>query len=270
MSEIREFKPRVDLMKPVFGVLVFFLYLFLLAPLLIVFVISFSSNQFLSFPPEGFTLDWYKALPEQRAFTEGMKVSLIVAAAVTVIVLLIGVPAALAIDRYKFKSTGAVLSFFLSPLLVPSIVLGLGMVLLFSPLGLTNTYTGIIIGHVAITFPFVVRTTLMSLATSDTSCESAARVLGAGPWTVFRRVTLPIIQPGVIAGGVIAFIVSFDEAVIALFVAESGLPTLPVQVLRYVENSADAAVAALSVILILFSLLVVVIVERVMGLRKAL
>ena len=85
----------------------------------------------------------------------------------------------------------------------------------------------------------------MSLATTDTSCEAAARILGAGSWTVFRRITLPIIQPGVIAGGVIAFIVSFDEAVISLFVAESGLPTLPVQVLRYVENSADAAVAAL-------------------------
>jgi putative spermidine/putrescine transport system permease protein len=161
-------------------------------------------------------------------------------------------------------------SFVLSPLLIPSIVLALGMVLLFGPLKLTNTYAGIIIGHVAITIPFVIRTTLMSLATTDTSCEAAARILGAGSWTVFRRITLPIIQPGVIAGGVIAFIVSFDEAVISLFVAESGLPTLPVQVLRYVENSADAAVAALSVILILISLAVVVVVERAMGLRKAL
>jgi putative spermidine/putrescine transport system permease protein len=270
VNEAPVFKPRFNVAKPAFGILVFLLYLFLLAPLLIVFVVSFASNQYLSFPPEGFTFKWYAMLPEESTFMNGMQVSLIVAVIVTVVVLALGVPAALALDRYDFKAKAAVQSFFLSPLLVPSIVLALGMVLLFEPLRLTNTYAGIIIGHVAITIPFVIRTTLMSLATSDTSCEAAARILGAGSLTVFRRVTLPIIQPGVIAGGVIAFIVSFDEAVISLFVAESGLPTLPVQVLRYVENSADAAVAALSVILILISLAVVVVVERVMGLRRAL
>jgi putative spermidine/putrescine transport system permease protein len=270
MTDARPFKPRFNPAKPAFNALVFVLYLFLLAPLLIVFVVSFASNQYLSFPPEGFTLSWYQTLPERSAFVDGAKVSMIVALIVTLIDLCIGVPAALALERYEFKGKAAVQSFFLSPLLIPSIVLALGMVLLFGPIGLTNTYTGIVIGHVAITLPFVIRTTLMSLATTDTSCEAAARILGANSWTVFRRVTFPIIQPGVIAGGVIAFIVSFDEAVISLFVAESGLPTLPVQVLRYVENSADATVAALSVILILLSLVVVVIVERVMGLRKAL
>ena len=264
------FKPRFKVGKPAFAILVVVLYLFLLAPLLIVFITSFDANQYLSFPPQGFTLKWYELLPAESTFMSGMRVSLIVASVVTLVVLALGIPAALALDRYEFKAKGAILSFFLSPLLIPSIVLALGMVLMFGPLRLTNTYAGIIIGHVAITIPFVIRTTLMSLATSDTSCEAAARILGANSATVFRRITLPLIRPGVIAGGVIAFIVSFDEAVISLFVAESGLPTLPVNVLRYVENSADAAVAALSVILILISLLVVVIVERVMGLRKAL
>lgn len=270
MSEVQLFKPRLRIGKPLFGTLVFLLYIFLLAPLLIVVITAFSSNQYLSFPPQGFTLKWFEVLPDESIFVDGMKVSLIVGVCVTAVALAIGVPAALALERYNFKGKGAVLSLFLSPLLVPSIVLALGLVLIFSPLNLTNTYEGIIIGHVAITFPFVVRTTMMSLATQDTSCEAAARILGASAWTVFRRITLPIIKPGVITGGVIAFIVSFDEAVISLFVAQSGLPTLPVQVLRYVENSADAAVAALSVILILISLAVVVIVERVMGLRKAL
>jgi len=270
LSAPRIFTPRRKTGTIIFNVVVFLLYLFLLAPLLIVVVISFASNQYLSFPPEGFTLDWYAKLPAQETFMSGLRISLIVAAAVTVVVLLLGVPAALALERYQFKGKGAIQSFFLSPLLIPSIVLALGLVLLFGPLKLNNTYAGIIIGHVAVTFPFVVRTTLMSLATTDTSCEEAARILGGDSWTVFRRVTLPLIRPGVIAGGVIAFIVSFDEAVISLFVAESGLPTLPVQVLRYVENSADAAVAALSVLLILFSMAVVAIVERVMGLRKAL
>jgi putative spermidine/putrescine transport system permease protein len=114
-----------------------------------------------------------------------------------------------------------------------------------------------------------VRTTLISLQTRDTSCEDAARILGAGAWTALRRITLPIIAPGIVAGAVMAFIVSFDEAVISLFVAQSGLRTLPVEVLTYVENQADASVAALSVCLILFSVVVVVAVERLMGLRAA-
>ncbi|MGI6878065.1 ABC transporter permease [Microbacterium sp. gxy059] len=264
------FKKRFAYGGLAFKVLVFLMYVFLLAPLLIVFVISFSSNQYLSFPPEGFTFHWYAELPKQTAFLDGLQTSLITAAITTVIVLLIGVPATLALDRYEFPGKAALSGFFLSPLLVPTIVLALGLVLVLGPLGLTNTYESIVIGHIAITIPYVIRTTLMSLQTSDTSCEEAARVLGASSFTVFRRVTLPIIAPGVIAGGVIAFIVSFDEAVISLFVAESGRPTLPVQVLRYVENSADAVVAALSVILILFSIVIVFIVERVMGLRTAL
>lgn len=264
------FRRRLDPGAMLFRIVVALAYLFLLAPLLIVFVISFSSNQYLSFPPEGFTLEWYARLPEQHRFVRGLETSLITATAATLIVLAIGVPAALALDRFEVPGKAFLASFFLSPLLVPTIVLALGLVLLLGPLGLTNSYESIVLGHLGITLPYVIRTTLMSLATSDTSCEEAARVLGANAWMVFRRVTLPIIRPGVIAGGVIAFIVSFDEAVISLFVAESGRPTLPVEILRYVEYSADAAVAALSVVLIVFSTVVVVVVERLMGLRRTL
>lgn len=264
------FRRRPSIGAIAFRVLVALMYLFLLAPLIIVVVISFSSNQYISFPPQGFTLHWYEMLPTKTQFMTGLQTSLITASIATVIVLAIGVPAALAINRFEFKGKSAIEAFFLSPLLVPSIVIALGLVLLLGPMGLTNTYFSIILGHIGITIPYLMRTTLMSLATSDTSCEEAARVLGASGFTVFRRVTLPIIAPGVISGAVLAFIVSFDETVISLFVAESGKPTLPVQVMRYVENSADAVVAALSVILILFSVLVVFIVERLTGLRKAL
>ncbi|MGF3057414.1 ABC transporter permease [Microbacterium sp. YY-01] len=264
------FKKRPSGGRIAFISLVVLMYIFLLAPLAIVVVISFSSNQYISFPPEGFTLKWYQMLPSKQQFMTGLGHSLVTASIATAIVLAIGVPAALAISKFEFRGKGAIEAFFLSPLLVPSIVIALGLVLLLGPYGLTNTYLSIILGHVGITIPYLMRTTLMSLATSDTSCEEAAKVLGASGFTVFRRVTLPIIAPGVIAGAVLAFIVSFDEIVISLFVAESGKPTLPVQVMRYVENSADAVVAALSVILILFSILVVVIVERLTGLRKAL
>lgn len=265
----KPFKARPDVGRIFFRILVTACYVFLMAPLVIIFIMSFNANQYLSWPPESWTLDWYKMLPQQTQFLDGLRTTLITATSSTLLVLICGVPAALALERYDFPGKGALSAFFLSPLLVPTIVLAVGLVLILGPLGFTNTYGSIVMGHFAITFPYIIRTTLMALHTSDTSCEEAAAVLGAGKFTVFRRVTLPIIAPGVIAGGVIAFIVSFDEAVISLFVAESGRPTLPVYVLRYVEQSADAAVAALSVILILFSLLVVIVVERVMGLRQA-
>ena len=264
------YRHRTPLRTVGFRFLVAVLYLFLLAPLLVVFVISFSSNQYLSFPPEGFTWNWYQILPSKTVFVSGLQTTLITASITTLIVLVTGVPVALALQRYEFRGKAAIAAFFLSPLLVPTIVLALGLVLVLGPLGLTNTYAGIIIGHISVTMPYVIRTTLMSLATSDTSCEAAARVLGANGFVVFRKITLPIIAPGVLGGVVMAFIVSFDELVIALFVAQSGKPTLPVQLMNYVATSADAAVASLSVVLILFSVVIVVVVERLVGLRRAL
>lgn len=270
MTQLTPSRRRIDGGALAFRILVGVLYLFLLAPLLIVVVISFSSNTYLSFPPEGFTWNWYAILPQKTVFVSGLQTSLITASIVTVLVLLVGVPASLAIQRYEFPGRGAISAFFLSPLLVPTIVLALGLVLVLGPLGLTNTYAAIVIGHISITLPYVMRTTMMSLATSDTSSEEAARVLGASGPTVFRHVTFPIILPGVIAGAVMAFVVSFDELVISLFVAQSGKPTLPVQLMNYVATSADAAVASLSVVLIVFSAIIVVVVERLVGLRRAL
>jgi putative spermidine/putrescine transport system permease protein len=268
-SHLVPFKRRAGFGRPGFLALVALLYLFLLAPLLVVLIISFSSNQFLSFPPQGFSLRWYQNLAHETVFITGLKTSLITASIVTLIVLAMGVPAALAISRYNFRGKNLIASLFLSPLIVPTIVLALGILLILAPAGWTNTYQGIVVGHLSITVPYVMRTTLISLQTRDTSTEDAARILGASSWTALRRITLPIIAPGIVAGAVMAYIVSFDEAVISLFIAQSGVRTLPVEVLTYVENQADAAVAALSVCLILLSVLVVVVVERLMGLRAA-
>jgi putative spermidine/putrescine transport system permease protein len=246
------------------------LYLFLLAPILIVFVLSFNSGKTLTFPFDGVTFDWYVTLAENSAFLNGATTSLITASIVTVLVLAVGVPASFALNRYEFTGKAVISGLFLAPLLVPSVVLGLALLLVFAPMNLTGTYTGIVIAHVGICLPYVIRTTLMSLETSDTSCEEAARVLGANGWEVFRRVTLPIIAPGVMAGAVMAFIISFDEAVISLFVAGSGKTTLPVEMFRYVEQRTDPQIAALSVCVIVISLSLVVVVERAMGLRNVL
>ena len=251
-------------------ILVTVLYLFLLAPILVVLLISFDSQSNMAFPPKGFSLQWYERLAQNQDFITGFKVSLITAGGVAALALLVGVPVALAITRYDFRGRDALSGFFLAPLLVPAIVLGLALLLVFAPLRVTGTYAGLIIAHLSVTVPYVIRTSSMSLLTLNRSCEEAARTLGASAWTTFRRVTLPLIAPGVLAGGAIAFLISFDEAVISLFVVGPRATTLPVEIFHYVESRTDPQIAALSVVLIAISILFVVIIERVMGLRRVL
>ncbi len=154
--------------------------------------------------------------------------------------------------------------------MVPSIVLGLALLLLLSPLRLTATYPGLLAGHLLVTLPHVIRTTATSLQTLVPEYEEAALSLGARLWQVFRRVTLPLIRPGVIAGAALAFLVSFDEVVISLFLVGPRLTTLPVEVFRDVQDRADPQAAALSVVLIVLSVGVVLLVERALGLRRML
>jgi putative spermidine/putrescine transport system permease protein len=251
-------------------VVVTLLYLFLLAPILMVVVISFDTQSTMSFPPQGFTFQWYERLAQNAEFIQGFQVSAVVGAGVALLALLIGVPVAVALTRHDFRFRDAMSGFFLSPLMVPAIVLGLALLLVLAPLKITGTYGGLIVAHLAITVPYVVRTTSMSLMTMNRSCEEAARTLGASPWRTFTRVTLPLIAPGVLAGGVIAFLISFDEAVISLFVVGPQATTLPVEIFHYVESRTDPQIAALSVVLIAISVLFMVIIERAAGLKKVL
>ncbi|MEU7321924.1 ABC transporter permease [Streptomyces griseoviridis] len=246
------------------------LYLFLLAPIIVVFVESFDDSTFLRFPPEGFTLDAYRQVFANADFRSGVQVSAVTAAVTTLLALLTGVPAALALTRVGFKGRDAVESAFLSPLLVPHIVLGLALLVLFAPIPLTDTYAGLILAHLGVTVPYVVRTVSAALAGADPRAEEAARTLGAGRLTVLRRVTLPAALPGLVSGAVIAFLLSFDETVISLFVSGQNTRPLPVAVLQYVEYRSDPSIAALSVCLVLLSVLAVLVVERSLGLRRSL
>lgn len=242
-------------------------YFFLLAPILVVVALSFSNEPTLKFPPDGFSLAPYRTLMRNTQFAEGFLTSLWTALSVTALVTVAAVPAALVIARREFRFKKAVEGLFLTPLLVPSVVLGLGLLLVLAPLGLRGSHTGIVVAHFSVAFPYVIRTVLMSLQTSDTSCEQAAAVLGASPITVFRRITLPIIMPGVVTGALMAFIVSFDEAVLSMFIAGTQISTLPVEMFRYMQMRSDPAIAALSVILIGGSMLIIIAIERLMGLR---
>ena len=250
-------------------VLVALLYLFLLGPLLIVLIISFDPNNYLSFPPQSFSFRWYLELLDNEAFVRGFRVSLILAAITTLVTTILAVPAALAVSRYRFRGAGFFVTFFTMPLMIPAIVLGLGLLLVLSPLRLTATYPGLLAAHIVVTLPFVVRTVATSLMTLAPEYEEAALSLGATPWRTFWRVTFPLIRPGVIAGAAIAFLVSFDEVVLTLFLVGPRLTTLPVEVFHYVEYRTDPQVAALSVVIVAISLAGVMLIERVLGLRRA-
>ncbi|WP_045742701.1 ABC transporter permease [Actinoplanes rectilineatus] len=245
-------------------------YAFLWLPILVVAVVSVDTSTFLRFPPQGFSLEPYHTVFTTPEFTTGLVSSLIIAVFTTVVTLAVAIGASLAFTRHTFRGSGTAQSFFTSPLLVPNIVLGLALLLLFAPLGLTDTYTGLVLAHVVLCLPYAIRTITVSLSTVDVAGEDAARVLGASPWTTFRRVTLPLIRPGVVAGAVLSFLVSFDEAVVSLFLSGFDITPLPVTLLDHLETQAGPEVAALSMLLIAFSLAAVLAVERALGLGRSL
>jgi putative spermidine/putrescine transport system permease protein len=246
------------------------LYVFLLAPILVTAVMSFSNDAVLSYPPSSWGVRWYGVLFKNADFGKATHVSLIIASAVMCLSLLTGIPAAYGIARYRFSGRNAIYTLFTAPLLLPSIVLGLGMLLIFVRLHITATYTGLILGHLVVAFPFVLRILTTSLSGLPPDLEDAARTLGASPWRVLYRITLPLMVPGLVASVALAFLISFDEVVISLFLVGPRLTTLPVQVFNYVNYRVDPQIAALSVVLIVLSIIIVVLIERSIGVMRAL
>lgn len=252
------------------GLLLLVLYLFLLGPIIVVFIVSFDSRPYLAFPPASWSLESYRQVLDNAAFLRASWVSLWLGVATAVLALAAGVAACLAMRRMPARPKGVLSWLFVSPLMVPNIVIGVALLLILSHFGLLDTYAGLVLAHFGITIPYVVRTVSMSLQSLDTRCEEAAQMLGANRWRVFWRITFPLIRPGLIAGAAMAFLISFDEAVISLFVSGTQVVTLPVEIYRYIEYRTDPQVAALSVLLILVSLAVTVLIEKVVGLRRAL
>jgi putative spermidine/putrescine transport system permease protein len=244
-------------------------YAFLLGPLIFVTVISFSADSFIVFPPSGFSTRWYAALFGNARIMTALRVSALVAATVTLIALMLAVPAAYALVRGRFRGRALLFGFITSPLILPTVVVGLGILIAFASVGLVATWPGLILAHLVLTIPFCVRILATTLSTLPPDVEDAAAMLGATPMRVFRRVTLPLMAPGLISAGLLTFILSFDEIVITLFIAGPRLYTLPVEVFSYVSRQTDPLVAALSVALVSLSVLSVLAVERLMGFAKA-
>jgi putative spermidine/putrescine transport system permease protein len=245
------------------GTIVFFL----LMPIAIVVVFALNPTPYIAFPPVGVTLRWFVKFFSSSEFMNALWLSLRVAALVVLLSTTIGAMCALAIARGNLPGARLLTTLFLSPLMLPAILTGLSLFQVLMLSGIGRPVWGLVVGHTLVAVPYVLRTTLAVLQHFDRRIEEAAAVLGAPPGRVFFEVTLPLIRPGVIAGGIFAFIVSFDQLPISLFLVVPGGETLPVVLLNYIRFDLDGAIAAASMVSIVLALTAVVLLERIIGLR---
>ncbi|CAO3457616.1 ABC-type spermidine/putrescine transport system, permease component II [Azospirillum argentinense] len=243
---------------------------FLLAPILVVCVVAFTSQGYLSLPTDGLSLRWFKAIGDNPEFARAFRDSLLLGAVSSTIAVAFSVPAALAIARHQFRGREAITALFLSPLMVPHIVLGIAFLRFFTQIGLGGTFAGLVLSHVVIILPFALRLILAASTGMDRSIENAAASLGATSWTTFRRVTLPLILPGVASGWVLAFINSFDEVTMTVFIASPETTTLPVRLFLYIQDNIDPLVAAVSASLIFMTVAAMLVLDWLYGLERLL
>src|SRR3954453_10880639 len=241
---------------------------FILLPLVLVIWLAFFRQEIPSFPPEGYSLRWFGAVLDNKSFVGGFLLSLQVGIAATLIGLALAVPASLAIARRRFAGRGAVNALLLMPLIVPGVVLGTSIYVfqieteMATGLPLLGSTAGLVAAHALIVIPWAARLVAASLAGFDPAIEEAAKNLGAGPWTTFRRVTLPSIRPGIVAGALFGFVMSFGNLEMSLFLVGAGRTTLPIAILQYLEWKIDPTVAAVSVMQIVLIGVAMIVTDR--------
>ncbi len=241
---------------------------FILAPLAIVCVVAFTPLGYISLPVDGVSLRWFAAILDNPRFVEAFWLSLALGLVSSVVASALAIPAALAIARHRFPGRDAISAFLLSPLMIPNIVLGVAFLRFFSSIHINGTFLGLAIGHVIIILPFALRLVLAAATGMDPAVERAAVSLGAPRWTVFRRITLPLILPGIVSGWLLAFITSFDELTMSVFIANPSTTTLPVRMFLYIQDTIDPLVAAISALLIAGTAALMLVLDRLVGLER--
>jgi len=245
-----------------------------IAPLLTIVWVSFFSEKILAFPPTGYTVTWYARASEMADFYNGFVMSLKVGVCATLASLAIGVPAALAIERFPFPGRETIRQVLLSPMYVPAIVAGAAVYIYFIELEilttfqLAATFSGLVIAHTLVALPWTLRLVCASLVSANTVSEEAARSLGANALQTFFYVTLPIIRPGMIAAAMFSFIASFSDLEKSLFLVGPGKTTLPIAILNYLEWSLDPTIAAVATVQILIIGTALIVSDRFVKLGK--
>jgi putative spermidine/putrescine transport system permease protein len=241
-------------------------FVFLLLPLLVTSVMAFDARNFLGpMPPPGFSLHWFVRFFSQTYFLQGLRTSLLVAVIACSISLAAGAAAALFLDRTAFWGRGVVLATFLSPLVVPPVVIGFSLLLFLAQIGVTWGLGRLVVGHVIITLPYAIRTALASLAGIDRRLEEAALNLGATETRVLWTVTLPLIRTGLISGAIFAFAVSLDDVAVSSFLTDPTTYTLPVALVSSMRATFDLTIAAASVLLIGVTVVLMFILDKAVG-----
>jgi len=256
-----------------YGVIALALYVllflgFIAAPIVSVVVVSFSTASFIAFPIPGFTLRWYWHILEYKPFVDALIVSGEVAVLSTMFGTLLGIPAALALARSRGTAAAIVSNFLLAPVTVPAIVLGLALLYFLSSLSLGISFTALLIAHTVTGIPYIVRTVLSVYRSIPPDLEEAAAILGASRWQTLLHTTLPLVRPGIFAGGLFAILTSLDNLPLSFFFGSANTNTLPVVMLSYMENQFDPSIAAISTVQMLIAIVVLLIADRVYGIEK--
>lgn len=243
---------------------------FMLAPILVVCVIAFTPENTLTIHGPQLSLRWFRAVFDYPDFVSSFWNSLWLALGSATIATLIAVPAALALIRSPMRGAGVLQGLFLSPLVIPHLVLGVALLQLFALVGGAGSFGWLVFAHALVVMPYTMRLVMSALIGFDRSAEHAAFSLGASRRTVFLRITLPIILPGITGGWLLAFINSFDEVTMSIFVTSPSTVTLPVRMYMYATESIDPMMAAVSALMVALTATAMLVLDRVYGLDRVL
>ena len=244
------------------------IFFFLVAPIIVMIPLSFNAQPYFTFTremltlnPEGFSLRWYQDLFSSDSWMRSIRNSFVIGIAATLIATTLGTLAALGLSRSEMPAKGFIMGLLISPMIVPLIISAAGMFFFYSSVGLANTFPGVILAHAALGTPFVVITVTATLVGFDNSLTKAAASMGAGPARTFFKVQMPLILPGVISGGLFAFITSFDEIVIVLFLAGVEQRTIPREMWSGIREQISPTILAVATILVLISIMLLATLE---------
>jgi len=243
-------------------------FVLLFAPILLVMLQSFNGTSYTRIPPSSWSLRWYWNILAREEFAQSFVTSLTVAAIVTPLSVVIGTLAAYGLWKRPFSGARAAQSLMMSPILLPLVVTGLSLLVLFNRVHLRDGLLGIVVAHVIITFPYCFRAVLAALERYDRQLDEAASSLRARPWTTFRHVTLPMVRPGVFAGALFAFVMSFDDFATTIFLISPERKTLPIAIYQYMEFNLDPTVSAVSTLLVVLATVSVLLIEKFIGMDR--
>lgn len=250
------------------SIFVLLVYVFLFAPLVIIAMTSIGTENYIAFPPKGFSFKWFLNVFNSDSFMKSMSISFSISGIATIGALIIGIPAAYGLSRGNFKGKGALKSFFFSPLIVPGIVVGFSLFQFLIVKLALPIYTSLFIGHTLVIVPYIIRVVGSSIEGLDYSIEEAAVSLGCTKVQSFFKVVMPNITSGIIASFMLAFINSFNNVPVSMFLTGPGVSTLPITMMNYVEYNYDPTVSALSVLLMIITIGVMFVAEKTLGLGK--